>query len=192
MIISNVIEGIERALKQMDKKFCRLSENDYSTLDGRIKKQAKSEKYLERPIAYEFYHQLRKMIETGIVDFGGPIIQAEVDKRYQHCFEKGKIPDFIIHVPNSRHNLAVIEFKLTSNLDNINSDFLKLLEFKDNPELRYDNIIQVIIGNKASLNEAKDKIKQMKKTKGNEIKILQFNTDSWNVTDVYSIRYKYS
>lgn len=191
MTIRNVIDATKMALEQMDKTFCKLSQRDYSKLYEHIKEQAKSEKYLERPVAYEFYHGLRKLIEGGIVNFGGPIIQAEVDKKYQHCFEKGKVPDFIIHVPNNTtKNLAVIEFKLASNLDNIIKDFNKLLEFKENQSLKYKNIIEVIIGGEVSLDKARNEVKRVGKSKGNKITIMEFNTDSWKVTDVYCIRYK--
>jgi len=93
---------------------------------------------LETPIAFEFYYQLRKLIDNGDVDFSGPVIQAEVDKRYQHCFEKGKIPDFIIHIPNSNKNLAVIEFKLAIRLkSNIKQVIEKLAKFRTDLQLNY-------------------------------------------------------
>jgi hypothetical protein len=190
-MVTNVIDAIKNALEEMEKEYCKLSELDYSKVYKHIRERAKSEKYLERPIAYEFYHQLRKLIEDGNVNFSGPIIQAEVDKRYQHCFREGKIPDFIIHIPNIRQNLAVVEFKLTSNLDNITNDFNKLLEFKENPFLRYKNVIEVIIGDRASLEEGKNKIKRLGKSSGKKITIIEFNTDSWNVVGIYCIQYKY-
>lgn len=191
MKVRNVIEATKQALERMDIKFCQLSQKDYSVVYDDIKELLRSEKYLERPIAYEFYYQLRKLMETGVVDFGGPVVQAEVDKRYQHCFQIGKIPDFIIHIPNKKRNLAVIEFKLTSNLDNINRDFNKLLEFKENPSLKYKNIIEVIIGDEVSLGEAKKRIKRLEKSTGRKITIIEFSTDSWNVADAYCIRYKH-
>ena len=190
MIITDVIEAVKNALQEMEKQYCKLSELDYSKVYHRIREQAKSEKYLERPIAYEFYHQLRKLMEMSVVDFGGPVVQAEVDKRYQHCFQIGKVPDFIIHMPNKKRNLAVIEFKLASNLDKVTNDFNKLSEFKENQSLKYENIIEVIIGDKVSLGNAKNKIKRVGKCKGNKITIIEFNTDSWNVADVYCIRYQ--
>jgi len=92
-----IIEAIKLALENMDQNYCKLSKKDYNEIEVTFKNQLKQEKYLERPIAYEFYHQLRKLIDINCVDFGGPLIQAEVDKTYQHCFENGKMPDFIIH-----------------------------------------------------------------------------------------------
>ena len=99
MELEEVIEPIELALNNMNKNFCKLSKIDYKYIEAAngLVDYLKREKYLERPIAYEFYHQLRKLIDEGDVDFGGPIIQAEVDKNYQHCFKNGKMPDFIIN-----------------------------------------------------------------------------------------------
>ena len=171
----------------MDKEYCKLSQIDYSRieLNGQLLAE---EKYLERPFAYEFYHQLRKLMDSEEVNFDGPIIQAEVDKHYQHCFENGKIPDFIIHVPNTHRNLAVIEFKMTTNLANLEGDFKKLVEFKRNGNLRYAHVIEVIIGNQDSLRSAKEHINQLNKSRGEVITIIEFNTDSWKAND-WEVKY---
>ena len=163
----------------MDKKHCKLSQTDYSTIDDAVKEHVSKNKYLERPIAYEFYHQLRKLIDEDIVDLGGPIIQAEIDKRYQHCFENGKIPDFILHVPNSGQNLAVIEFKLVTNLATIESDLEKLSEFEKNPLLKYLHGIEVIVGNTELLTKARETLSQLCNSQYEEIVIVNFNTDIW-------------
>jgi len=135
---------------------------------------------LERPFAYEFYHQLRRLLDEGIVDFGGPIIQAEVDKRYQQCFEDGKIPDFIIHSPNSKRNIAIIEFKLATRVkDDIREEFKKIVKFKTNRDLRYSYGIEVLIGAKNSLERCKREINDWNTTGGEKIIIIGFNTDSW-------------
>jgi len=162
----------------MDKKYCKFSQIDYSVTGlnaapvGRLAK----EKYLERPFAYEFYHQLRKLIDCGKVNFGGPIIQAEVDKRYQHYFKHGKIPDFIIHIPNTKRNLAVIEFKLASNLSDVEGDFEKLGEFRK--MLKYQYLVQVIIGNNSSLESVREGIRQLSSTNGEKIAIVEFPESS--------------
>lgn len=140
----------------------------------------KKEKYLERPIAYEFYHQLRRLIDEGGVDFDEPIIQSEVDKRYQHCFEKGKMPDFIIHTPNSKRNLAVIEFKLATRAkEEIKDDFIKIVKFKTNPLLKYSYGVEVLLGDKHSLENRRKDINDWSKTEGEEIIIIEFDTGSW-------------
>jgi len=184
-----VIDAIKMALEEMDREFCMLSQIDYRRLEAdesTIENLLKN-KYLERPFAYEFYHQLRKLMGSGKVDFGGPIIQAEVDKRYQHCFENGKIPDFIIHVPNNTNkNLAVIEFKLVSNLRNIEEDFKKLVEFKQ--RLGYKYLIQVIIGDSSSLENASRHIERISTNNGERIIIVKFNVETWT-TEEQEIKY---
>lgn len=194
MVVRNVIKTVKMALENMDKKYCTPSQIDYSQLgiEEPVKKHLKKEKYLERPFAYEFYHQFRKLMDKGDVDFGGPIIQAEVDKRYQHLFKRGKIPDFIIHIPNianKNRNLAVIEFKLATNLRNIKKDLEKLTEFKKNEDLKYKNVIEVIIGNKNSLEKAIKRMKGWSKPHGQEIVIIGFNTDSWRVYKSEKIKF---
>ena len=180
-----VILAIKTALENIDENYCKLSRIDYSKL--RANKSTRNilekEKYLERPFAYEFYHQLRKLMDCGEVNFGGPVIQAEVDKKYQKCFENGKIPDFIIHVPDTRKNLAVIELKLAANFRNLEGDLKKLVEFKNSMDLKYAFAIEIIIGNRTFLNKAKERISRMEKTRGEEIIIIDYNTDSKKVKD---------
>ncbi len=180
-----VILAIKTALENIDENYCKLSQIDYSMLGANEStiKILKKKKYLERPFAYEFYHQLRKLIDCGKVKFGGPVIQAEVHKKYQQCFENGKIPDFIIHVPNTRKNLAVIELKLATNTGKLKSDLKKLVEFKNNKELKYEFAIEIIIGNYAYLNKAKECILRMGKAKGEEITVIEYNTNSKKVED---------
>ena len=183
-LTKDVIVAIKMALEMMDKEYCTLSQIDYSEIqaDGSFKKHLSEEKYLERPFAYEFYHQIRKLMAHGDVDFGEPIIQAEVDKRYQHCFKNGKIPDFIIHLPNSKQNLAVIEFKLATNLSRFKSDLEKLIEFKTDELLKYNYGVEVIIGTSESLANAKELVKKLNKSEGEEIVIIDFNTNLWKAT----------
>ncbi len=180
-----VILAIKTALENIDENYCELSQIDYSILRANksTQKFLEEEKYLERPFAYEFYHQLRKLIDSGDVNFGGPVIQAEVDKRYQQCFENGKIPDFIIHVPNTQKNLAVIELKLASSFRKLEGDFKKLVEFKNSKDLKYAFAIEIIIGNHSSLKKAKECILKMEKTRGEEITIIDYNTHTRKVSD---------
>ena len=175
-----VIEAIKLALEIMDQNYCKLSKKDYNEIEVTFKNQLKQEKYLERPIAYEFYHQLRKLIDINCVDFGGPLIQAEVDKTYQHCFENGKMPDFIIHTPDSKRNLAVIEFKLASRAkEDIKDDFIKIVKFKTNSDLKYSYGVEVLLGGKHYLENRRKDINDWNKTEGEEIIIIEFDTDSW-------------
>jgi len=191
MTITNVIDAIVLALESIDVKYVRLSQKDYSDVNANdsLVKKFSEEKILERPFAYEFYHRFRSLMEKGTIDFGDLIIQAEVDKTYQHCFKsnkeptgRGRIPDFLVHLPNSVHNLAVIEFKLTSNLGNLEGDFEKLVEFKKNQDLQYDYGVEVIIGDAKSIERAKSDIEKVEKAEGEELRVVYFNTDSGKAT----------
>jgi len=187
-----VIEGVKLALKNMNQDYCKLSKLVYENIGASdsIIKILKKEKYLERPFAYEFYHQLRRLLNKGDVDFNGPIIQAEVDKRYQQCFENGKMPDFIIHIPDSRRNLAVIEFKLATRAkESIKDDFVKIVEFKTNSDLKYSYGIEVLLGTKHALENRRKDICDWNKREGEEIIIIEFDTDNWK-TDHSIILFK--
>lgn len=181
MVIKDVVEATKLALENMNKEFCKLSQKVHK--EKITKKSAKAEqkdKYLERPFAYEFYQHFRSLMENGEVDFDGPLIQAEVDKTYQHYFKKGKSPDFIIHTPESDNNLAVLEFKLATRLKkDIKKDIRKLLMFKNHPKLRYIYGIEVLLGTKRSLENRKKDINNWDRKGGEEIIIIEFNTDSW-------------
>lgn len=177
-----IIEALKLALENMNKEYCKLSNKDYKKIEltTPLINCLKKEKYLERPFAYEFYHQLRKLIDKGDLDFGGPIIQAEVDKTYQHCFKNGKVPDFIIHIPNFKENLMVIEFKLAKRpKKDFEDDFMKIVEFKTKPLLKYSYGVEVIIGTKLSLMKCRKDINEWNKTGGEEIIIIEFDTESW-------------
>jgi len=182
MVIKEVVEAIKLALDNMDKNTCRLSQIDYNKKKIRkpIIEDKSKNKHLERPFAYEFYQQFRKLMQNGDVDFDGPIIQAEVDKTYQHYFKKGKSPDFIIHSPDSDNNLAVIEFKLaTRSKNDIKEDLKKLVLFKTHTRLKYSNGIEVILGTKRFLEKRKKDINNWNGKGGEEIIIVEFDTVSW-------------
>jgi len=158
----SIIEAIELSLENMNKDYCLLSNLRYNCIKASNStiKILEKEKFLERPFAYEFYHQLRKLLDNGDVNFGGPIIQAEVDKRYQKVIEKdiGKIPDFIIHSPSTDENVAIIELKLaTRGIKDIIIDFRKIKEFKTNSDLLYLYGIEVLIGDSNSIGKKKKK-----------------------------------
>jgi hypothetical protein len=187
-----IIEALKLALENMNKEYCKLSNIDYKKIEltTPLIDSLKKEKYLERPFAYEFYHQLRKLIDKGDLDFGGPIIQAEVDKTYQHCFKNGKVPDFIIHIPDFKENLIVLEFKLaTSPKKEIKEDFIKIVEFKRSQILKYSYGVEVIIGTKSSLITRRKDVNEWNKTGGEEIIIIEFDTESWKA-DHLVIKFK--
>lgn len=183
-----VLSAIEDALENMNGEYWKLSKLKYSDFNDRLSdsniETLEEMKYLERPLAYEFYHQLRSLIESGEIDFGGPIVQAEVDKRYQHYFEKGKKPDFIIHVPSKKGgdvDLAVIEFKRVSQgLGKVKNDLKKLLKFRKN-DLNYQNLVEVLIGEELKLKECSEKLKELSLDEGEKIHILEFDVKSGKV-----------
>lgn len=180
MVVKDVIMAIKMALENVDKRYCPLSQIDYSkvSLDS-VRKCLAERKYLERPFVYEFYHQLRKLIDNGDVDFGGSIVQAVIDGGYHHRFEDGKVPDFIMYVPDANRNLVAMEFRFASNPSRIESDLEKLAEFRG--ELGYAYVVEVIIGSKASLKDVKEHLIQLSKPEGEKIMIVEFDTDSWKV-----------
>lgn len=185
MVINKIIPALELALNSMDKKFCKLSTLDYNEIrdNNSFRNQLMEGKYLERPFAYEFYHQLRSLIKSGDVELGNFLIQAEVDKRYQHCFRKVMIQDFIIHkpnIPNPSANLAVIEFKLASrNITDIGYDIEKLIAFKHNSSLKYRNGIEVLIGHKYTLKDKFNRLDNLDLEYSSEICVFGFNVDTW-------------
>jgi|GEM_PF-1341756 len=173
-----LLTTIKKALENINKKSIKLSNFGLDTDDADIAK------YQERPFAYEFFHQLMLLKERKEVGFGKYYVHPEVDKEYQHYFKSKKIPDFIIHTPNSDNNLAVIELKLTNN-PNIEADLKKLVEFKNKtkPRLQYTYGIEVIIGSTKAITKAKKKIQSLSKTEGTEIIIIWFNIDSWQASE---------
>jgi len=90
------------------------------------------------------------------------------------------MPDFIVHIPNSNQNFAVIEFKLaTRTAEDIKKDIKKLVKFKTKQELKYDKGVEVILGDKQSLEVLRAEIDNWNEIRGEEIIIVEFNTDSW-------------
>jgi len=199
MVKTDVVDAIVLALEKISRDYVRLSEKNYSKIEGDISfiRNCSKEKILERPFAYEFYHQFRSLMDKGIVDFGELVIQAEIDKTYQHYFEnnqqgktgRGKIPDFLIHLKNKNQNLAVIEFKLASNQDNLESDFKKLVEFKKNVRLQYDYGVEVIIGDTKSIEQVKLKVEELSTSEGEELQIVYYDTQTGKASNS-SIKFK--
>lgn len=179
-----LVNAIKLSLENMNKKFTNLSRLRFDEIDQTLKEKLQEQKILERPFAYEFYHQFRKLWNGGcILSIASEdiVIQAEVNKTYQRIPNLNKMPDFLLHKPNSNENLAVIEFKLASNNRQIEEDFKKLVAF--NKRLGYKILIEVVIGHEKSLAKAQSYIEQLKNRDGEEINIIYFNTDSWRAND---------
>jgi hypothetical protein len=174
-----ITNSIKAALLSMDSRYASLSD----IVNGEAEETERVYTYQERPYAYEFYHQLRKMIEEQKLELGGHFVQPEINKTYQHyLLNEGKIPDFIIHVPNSKtENLCVIEFKRAKSGE-INGDLKKLVEFKDS--LRYQFLFEVIVGKKSEVKDLKDRMKSYaREMPQTEIAVISFNIDSWQADD---------
>ena len=185
--MSKIIESITTALKNIDKRYCELSRIDYAKEELREIKEAA--KFLERPFAYEFYHQWRTLLDNHDFNFGNHVIQAEVSKEYQHILETGTIPDFIIHTPNEpKENLAVIEFKLASNeKKRIYGDFDKLLKFKQFAKYQY--VIEVVIGDAMQIKNTLEGIQEVDSEDGEEIIVIAFEVMDKIIKDS-KIKYK--
>ena len=76
-------------------------------------------------------------------------------------------------------NLTVIEFKLTSNQRDIEEDFKKLVEFKQ--KLGYKYLVQAIIGDSSSLENARERIERISTNNGERIIIRCRNLDNRGV-----------
>ena len=152
-----MIAEIVKALERIDPKQCRLSTLKYEDL--KLPNEFFDSKYLERPFAYEFYHQFRKLIENKEIELEeNVLIQGEVDKTYQVIGDVSKIPDFLVHIPSeTTNNKAVIEFKMaTRSFPDIERDFDKLLKFKD--RLNYEKLVEVLIGETDAIIKKKIKL----------------------------------
>lgn len=174
-----LINVICNSLENMNKKFTNLSRLKFDEINGQLKEKIINQKIQERPFAYEFYHQFRKLWESGYIITVIPeniVIQAEVSKRYQNIPNLDKMPDFLLHKPHSNQNFAVIEFKLASNHGQIKDDFDKLYEFK---KIGYKYVIEVVVGEKTQLSTAKQKIDSICNRAGKYIDIVEFDTESW-------------
>lgn len=137
------IQEIVGALCAIDPEYCRLSLLDYR---GEVPNPVHIDKFLERPLAYEFYYQFRRRME-GWPPAVALRFQAEVDKRYQHILGGDFAPDFLLHRPDQVDaNVAAIEFKRSAAGEReALADQVKLRRFLA-PPLEYRYTVQVLVG----------------------------------------------
>jgi len=88
-------------------------------------------RYRECVYCYELYHQLRRQWQPNCPYF----LNGEVDKGGHPYFphdRRAPKPDFVVHIPGTNHNYAVIEVKSreVANEDNIRTDIAKLVRFR--------------------------------------------------------------
>jgi hypothetical protein len=161
----NPLELIKSALRNVNVDVIELSKKIYNDQRSRENEKLRN-RYQERVFTYEFYHQLR------LIGIEGYKLQPEVAKGYQLLPMGNKIPDFIIHVPNSDENCAVLEFKVATN-SRIKPDFQKLLDFKR--QLHYVYLIEIIFGEGENLIQRKRRIEELRKVTGKQIIVIYFD-----------------
>lgn len=184
----DMVSLVSRVLNSMEKEYCDLSLIDYTSIGAseELIRGIARQKILERPFAYEFYHQLRKGIDSDEIDLGDVVVQAEVDKRYQIALEQGSCSDFIFHKVNTKKNLLVMELKLASrSWQSIRKDLKKLNDFRCNYDLRYENAILVMIGRQRGLLKVKDLAHRYIQRFKYHTNVIGFDIGKWKV--VYSI-----
>jgi|HubBroStandDraft_6_1064221.scaffolds.fasta_scaffold179992_2 hypothetical protein len=100
-------------------------------------------RYRERVYCYELYHQLRTQWPPKCPFF----LNGEVDKAAHPYFgedRRAPKPDFIIHVPGSGHNYAVVEVKSAIvDGEGIRGDIRKLARFRG---LGYQRALYLLYG----------------------------------------------
>jgi hypothetical protein len=138
--------------------------------------------WLERPFAYELYHQLRRMWDTNGFE-SACVIHAEVYKKYQEIKNLDKMPDFLFHLPKPDCNVAVLEIKLAAN-PGLQKDLDKLTLFRN--ILRYEHLVEIVIGTDAELRETETVLniwaKESKQVEGASlIEILYLSLDDKSV-----------
>jgi len=138
-----ILDLIAKAASQLDWRFITPSPYEYGHNEPvRSDRQV----WQERLLAYELYHQLRRIWDEDRSLHEAFIIHAEVRKAYQHIPDFDWMPDYIFHRPEPNHNLAVVEIKLASRtLEQIRDDIRKLVDF--NTRLNYALLIEILIGN---------------------------------------------
>lgn len=99
--------------------------------------------YRERTYCYELYFHLRRQWPED----SRYRLCGEVDKRghpYAQILGGALNPDFIVHIPGTEDNYAVIEVKTVDNLHNVSDDIRKLQAFID--RCHYRRAIHLVFG----------------------------------------------
>jgi len=156
-----ITDLVLEALRNVEPTKVQLSR---ATYDGRP--AVTGPKYQERTFAYEFYHQLRLLQESGREDLQGITQQAEVSKRYQGIPYS---PDLLLHVPGQTANLAAFEFKLATNLD-LNDDLFKLQHLK--ADYGYRNAFMIVLGGRRAADRWLEKARGFQSSNGEEIDFI--------------------
>lgn len=172
---------LKTAVSNIDWRYVTLSRRRYN--ESRVCVKLGDSHWLERPFAYEIYHQLRLIWAADVFDC---LIQAEVFKRYQEVKDVKKMPDFLIHDPVSDHNVAVVEIKLAANADKkLMDDLKKLALFRR--VLHYEILVEIIIGLDADLTATKGCLNENTYDCDIPINIITLSLDDHHGVDVFQI-----
>jgi hypothetical protein len=140
-----IVEALLTAVNNIDWRYVTLSRRRYNETHNCT--GLGDPHWLERPFAYEIYHQLRRVWEANVFEC---VIQAEVFKKYQQIQDLKKMPDLLVHDPQYDRNLAVVEIKLAANGEkNLLDDLKKLALFRR--VLRYETLVEIVIGSDVDL-----------------------------------------
>jgi hypothetical protein len=182
-----LVKAVKHALEKMDPRFLRMSGLIFDPNTDEFLRQLgeSQEKLLERPFAYEFYHQMRHLWDIGaelVAPFADVVIQGEVDKGYQTIRHLDRIPDFLLHRPNSdARNFAVIEVKLAAFANRIEQDFDKFVSFRN--RRGYAHLVEIVIGRASELDKARLRTFSQQGQNLVDISVILFNTDTWQAMD---------
>jgi len=180
LVVKDLIMAIKLSLERLNKNYCMAFQEDYAQISPDVFRTYLAEKkYLELPFAYEFYHQLRNLIDSGEVDLGGPLFETNLSSIFFSTDTDAVLPDFILHLPTTTRKIGVIEFRLASNPTRIETDLEMLAKFRR--QLGYSYVIEVILGPKNVLSTLKEYLTNLSNPEGDKIMIVEFNTDSWKV-----------
>lgn len=182
-----IVDAVKHSLEAMDRRFLELSGLIFDPYtDDLLRRLGETqEKLLERPFAYEFYHQMRTLWDSRsplVAPFADVVIQGEVDKGYQAITDLDRVPDFLLHRPNSdERNFAVIEVKLAAFARDIERDLNKFVAFRN--RRGYQHFVEIVIGHEAELRRVNlDELNQ-KGDRVIEVVVVFFNTDNWKAMD---------
>jgi hypothetical protein len=102
------------------------------------------DRYRERVYCYELYHQMRRRWAPGSPYF----LNGEADKQAHPYFvgsSRAPKPDFIVHIPGTGTNYAVVEVKSAGASDvGIQADLGKLMTFR--VEIGYQRALYLFYG----------------------------------------------
>ena len=182
-----LVNAVSFALEKMDPRFLELSGLIFDPYtDELMRRLGETEEKLpwKGRMHTSSYHQMRALWDNRselIAPFADVVIQGEVDKGYQAIRELDRIPDFLLHRPNSdARNFAVIEVKLAAFARRIERDFDKFVSFRN--RRHYEHFVEIVIGRGSQLSDIGLHRFNQSGQRLVEITVVLFNTDTWEAT----------